>query len=296
MMSDLILQLLVSGLLVGGIYALISVGLTLVFGVLRVVNFAHGEYLTIAMYSCFFLWRELGIDPYIAAVVVIPFLFILGVMTERLLIRPTLEAPHVVQVFITFALSIWLQNLFLMMFSSDFLSVRTESLSQTFTIGSVHISLLRCIAFVAAMALAAGLIFFLQYSNLGRAIRATAQNRRSARLAGVDVDRVYAITFGLGCALAGAAGVLLAPIFPVNPYTGAEMILVAFVVVVLGGFGSVVGAVVAGLLLGMIESLSGFFLGSEMKQLVYFVFFIIVLAIRPTGFFGRKGSEVMEVT
>jgi branched-chain amino acid transport system permease protein len=293
---DLFLQLLVSGLLTGGIYALISVGLTLVFGVLRVVNFAHGEYLTIAMYACFFLWQGLGIDPYLAGLVVIPFLFVLGVVTERLLIRPTLDAPHVVQVFITFALSVWLQNLFLMAFSSDFLSVRTEAVRQVLSFGGVNVSLLRGIAFIFAIALAIALVLFLKYSYLGRAIRATAQNRRSARLVGVNVDRIYAITFGLGCALVGAAGVLLSPLFPVNPYTGADMILVAFVVVVLGGFGSVVGAVAAGLLLGTIESFSGFYLGSENKQLVYFVFFIVVLAVRPTGFFGRKGSEVMEVT
>ena len=295
-MTDLLLQLLVSGLLTGGLYALISVGLTLVFGVLRVVNFAHGEYMTIAMYCCFFLWHGLGLDPYVAAVVVIPFLFVLGLLTERLLIRPTLEAPHVVQVFVTFALSLWFQNLFLMIFTSDFLSVRTEMARQTVSAGVVSFSLLRMAAFLAAMALAGGLILFLKYSYFGKAIRATAQDRRSARLVGVDVDRVYAVTFGIGCALVGAAGVLLSPLFPVNPYVGADMILVAFVVVVLGGFGSVFGAVLAGLLLGVIESMSGFFLGSDMKQIVYFVFFIVVLAVRPTGFFGRKGSEVMEVT
>lgn len=295
-MNDLILQLLISGLLTGGLYALISVGLTLVFGVLRVVNFAHGEYMTIAMYCCFFLWQGMGLDPYVSAVVVVPFLFFLGLITERVLIRPTLEAPHVVQVFVTFALALWLQNLLLMMFTSDFLSVRVEAVRATISLGGINISVLRLVAFLSAMALAGGLMVFLKYSYLGKAIRATAQNRRSARLAGVDVDRVYAITFALGCALVGAAGVLLSPLFAVNPYVGADMILIAFVVVVLGGFGSIAGAVIAGVLLGVIEAFSGFYLGSEMKQIVYFIFFILVLAIKPTGFFGRKGSEVMEVT
>jgi branched-chain amino acid transport system permease protein len=295
-MIDILPQLIVSGLLLGGIYALISVGLTLVFGVLRVVNFAHGEFLTIAMYGCFVLHNVWGSDPFLSGLLVIPFLFILGLVTERLLIRPTLEAPHVVQVFVTFALSLWLQNLALMFFTSDFHSVRVSYASNTLKIGTLYISWLRMFAFVAALAIAGALIAFLKYTYLGWAIRATAQDRRSARLVGVDVDKVYAITFALGCALVGAAGVLLSPLYPVNPYVGAEKILVAFVVVVLGGFGSLTGAVVAGLALGIVEALSGFWLGSDMKQLVYFLFFLLVLSIRPTGFFGKKGSEVMEVT
>lgn len=295
-MIDILLQLIVSGLLLGGFYALISIGLTLVFGVLRVVNFAHGEYLTIAMFGCFVFHNLWGIDPFVSGLVVVPLLFVLGLITERLLIRPTLEAPHVVQVFVTFALSLWLQNLALMIFTSDFHSVRVSYASNTLQIGPLYVSWLRMIAFVAALALAGALIAFLKYTYLGWAIRATAQDRRSARLVGVDVDRVYAITFALGCALVGAAGVLLSPLYPVSPYVGAEKILVAFVVVVLGGFGSLTGAVVAGLALGVVESLSGFWLGSDMKQLVYFLFFLLVLAVRPTGFFGNKGSEVMEVT
>jgi branched-chain amino acid transport system permease protein len=295
-MVDIVAQLLVSGLMIGGIYALISVGLTLVFGVLRVVNFAHGEYMTIAMYCCFFLHHVYGLDPFVSSIVVIPFLFVLGLVTERVLIRPTLDAPHVVQVFVTFSLSLWLQNLALMLFTSDFRSVRLDYATAPIQVGSLYISWLRLGAFVAALLLAGGLMAFLKYTYLGKAIRATAQDRRSARLVGVDVDRVYAITFALGCALVGAAGVLLSPLFPVNPYVGADMILIAFVVVVLGGFGSVPGAVIAGLLLGVIETMSGYFLGGEMKQFVYFIFFILVLAFKPTGFFGRRGAEVMEVT
>lgn len=295
-MLDVLPQLVASGLLIGGIYALISVGLTLVFGVLRVVNFAHGEYLTIAMYSTYWLFHGFGLDPFVSAVIVIPFLFLLGLLTERILIRPTLEAPHVVQVFVTFALSLWLQNLALMLFTSDFRSVRVPYATAALQIGPLYISWLRLLAFVAALALAGAVLAFLKFTYFGRAIRATAQDRRSARLVGVDVDRVYAVTFALGCALVGAAGVLIAPLFPVNPYVGADKILIAFVVVVLGGFGSVTGAVVAGLALGVVESLSGYFLGSDVKQLVYFVFFIAVLAVRPTGFFGRRGSETMEVT
>jgi branched-chain amino acid transport system permease protein len=293
---DIFIQLALSGLLIGGVYALISVGLTLVFGVLRVVNFAHGEYLTIAMFMTYFLFHIAGLDPFLASVIVVPMMFLFGLITERVLIRQTLEAPHLVQVFVTFALSVFLQNVLLALFTSDFRSIRTSYATSAFQIGPLYLTSLRLAAFVAAIALAVGVALFLKYTYMGSAIRATAQDRRSARLVGINVDRVYAITFALGCALVGAAGVLLSPLFPVNPYTGADMILVAFVIVVLGGMGSIGGAVLAGLLIGVVESFSGYLLGGEMKQFVYFVFFMLILAFRPVGFFGRKGAEVMDVT
>jgi branched-chain amino acid transport system permease protein len=293
---DIYIQLTLSGLFIGGIYALISVGLTLVFGVLRVVNFAHGEYLTVAMFLTYFLFHRAGLDPFVASVFVVPLMFAFGLLTERVLIRPTLEAPHVVQVFVTFALSLFLQNLLLALFTSDFRTVRTSYATAAFEVGPLYISWLRLTVFVVAIALAGALAAFLKYSYLGNAIRATAQDRRSARLVGIDVDRVYAFTFALGCALVGAAGVLLSPLFPVNPYSGADMILIAFVIVVLGGMGSIAGAMLAGLLIGVVEAFSGYFLGGEMKQFVYFTFFMLILAVRPVGFFGRKGAEVMDVT
>ena len=165
-------QLALSGLFIGGLYALISVGLTLVFGVLRVVNFAHGEYLTIAMFATYFLFHHFGVDPFLSSVLVIPFMFVLGLVTERLLIRPTLDAPHVVQVFVTFALSLWLQNLLLVLFTSDFRSVRTSYATAAFQIGPLYVSWLRLGAFVAAIALTAGLAAFLKYTYMGSAIRA----------------------------------------------------------------------------------------------------------------------------
>ena len=293
---DIFAQLALSGLFIGGLYALISVGLTLVFGVLRVVNFAHGEYLTIAMFMTYFLFHQFGLDPFLSSILVIPLMFGLGLATERLLIRPTLEAPHVVQVFVTFALSLWLQNFLLVLFTSDFRTVRTSYATAAFQVGPLYVSWLRLGAFVAAIAMTTALAAFLKYTYLGSAIRATAQDRRSARLVGVNVDRVYAVTFALGCALVGAAGVLLSPLFPVNPYTGADMILIAFVIVVLGGMGSIAGAMLAGLLIGVVESYSSYFLGGEMKQFVYFLCFMLIFALRPVGFFGRKGAEVMDVT
>jgi branched-chain amino acid transport system permease protein len=248
------------------------------------------------MFMTYFLFSRAGIDPFVASIIVVPLMFVLGLLTERILIRPTLEAPHVVQVFVTFALSLFLQNLLLALFTSDFRAIRTSYATAAFQLGPLYVSWLRLTVFIAALALSGGLAAFLKYSYMGNAIRATAQDRRSARLVGIDVDRVYAFTFALGCALVGAAGVLLSPLFPVNPYSGADMILISFVIVVLGGMGSIAGAVLAGLLIGVVESFSGYFLGGEMKQFVYFVFFMLILAVRPVGFFGRKGAEVMDVT
>ena len=291
-----ILQLIVSGAMLGGVYALMSIGLTLVFGVLRVVNFAHGEYMMLAMYAVFWLFATLSLDPYLSALLVLPAAYLFGVVTERLFLRPTLEAAHVVQVFVTLGISVFLQNVALLLWSADFRSVRVPYASTIFELGPILLPASRLIAFTVAMLVALALGLVLKYTYMGMAIRATAQDRRCARLMGVDVDRVYSVTFATGSALVALAGILLMPLYPVNPFTGAEMILVAFVVVVMGGMGSILGAVVAGLLIGMVESLSAYWLGSEVKQLVYFIAFLLVLIAMPAGLFGKRGSEVMDVT
>ena len=291
-----LLQLIVSGAMLGGVYALMSIGLTLVFGVLRVVNFAHGEYMMLAMYAVFWLFATLSLDPYLSALLVLPAAYLFGMLTERLFLRPTLEAAHVVQVFVTLGISVFLQNVALLLWSADFRSVRVPYASTIFELGPILLPASRLIAFTVAMLVALALGLVLKYTYMGMAIRATAQDRRCARLMGVDVDRVYSVTFATGSALVALAGVLLMPLYPVNPFTGAEMILVAFVVVVMGGMGSILGAVVAGLLIGMVESLSAYWLGSEVKQLVYFIAFLLVLIAMPAGLFGKRGSEVMDVT
>ncbi len=289
-MTDLA-QLAVSGLLLGGVYALMSVGLTLVFGVIRLVNFAHGEFLMLAMYLTFFLYQWLGLDPLLAIVIVAPALFVFGALTEVLVIRKTLGAPHVVQVFATLGLSIVMQNLALFFWSANFRSVATWYSTATFTIGGVIVSLPRLVAFVVGLAIAGGLHVFLRTTWIGAAIQATAQNRNAARLMGVDVDRIYLITWALGAACVGVAGPLLLPIFPVYPQIGVDLILVAFVIVVLGGLGSVPGAMLGGVVIGVIETLSGFVVETNLKQAVYFVLFILILVLRPAGLLGQRGAE-----
>lgn len=283
-------QVLVSGLLVGGLYALVAVGLNIVFGVLRIINFAHGEYLMVSMYGAYWLWR-MGIDPYLAVFVVVPVMALLGAVSERYLVRYTLAAHAHVKIFVTLGLSIALQNLALLLFKADYLNVRTIYQTATFDAAGFTFSVSRIVAFGVLLIVAGGLFAFLRYTDFGKAIRATAQDSTTARLMGIDVERVYTVTFAIGAAVVGVTGCLLIPIYYVFPTVGIDFVVVAFVVVVLGGLGSVPGAIVGGLLIGIVEQLSGFFVETSLRQVVYFVIFIAVLAVRPAGLFGQRGAE-----
>jgi len=283
-------QLIVSGLLVGGIYALVAIGLNLVFGVLRIINFAHGEYLMVAMYGSYWLWR-LTIDPYVAALLILPMMAVLGAVTERYLIRYTLASQAHVKIFVTLGLSIALQNAALLLFGGDYLSVRTPYQTMTFTLASLSISVPRLIANVVMAVSAIGLYFFLQHTDFGKAIRATAQDSTTARLMGINIGRVYMATFAIGTAFVGLAGCVLIPVYYVYPTVGTDFVLIAFVVVVLGGLGSLLGAVVGGFLIGVVEQFSGFFIDTSLRQIVYFGVFIAILVLRPAGLFGKRGAE-----
>ena len=286
----MIAQVILSGLLIGGIYALVSIGLNLIFGVMRIINFAHGEYLMLSMYAAFWLWR-LGIDPYVAIVLVVPLMAILGALTERFLIRFTLESRAHVKIFVTLGLAVALQNLALLFFTADYMSVRTPYQTMTLSVAGLSVSVPRLIACAFMFAAASCLHLFLYRTDFGKAIRATAQDSTTARLMGIDVDRVYMATFAIGTGLVGLAGCLLTPIYYVFPSVGTDFVLVAFVVVVLGGLGSLPGALIGGLLIGVVEQLSGFFLDTSLRQIVYFALFIGVLVVRPAGLFGERGAE-----
>ncbi|MCW5770367.1 MAG: branched-chain amino acid ABC transporter permease [Rhodospirillaceae bacterium] len=283
-------QVLVSGLLVGGIYALVAVGLNIVFGVLRIINFAHGEYLMMSMYGAYWLWR-LGVDPYLAIFVVVPLMAGFGALSERYLVRYTLSAHAHVKIFVTLGLSIALQNLALLLFKADYLNVRTAYQTATFGLAGLTFSVPRLVAFGALLIAAAGLFAFLRYTDFGKAIRATAQDSVTARLMGINVERIYTVTFAIGAAVVGVTGCLLIPIYYVFPTVGIDFVVVAFVVVVLGGLGSIPGAIVGGLLIGVVEQMSGFFVETSLRQVVYFLIFIAVLAVRPAGLFGQRGAE-----
>jgi branched-chain amino acid transport system permease protein len=285
------IQLLVAGLLLGGVYALISIGLTLIFGVMRIVNFAHGEFLMLGMYLSYYLVTAAHMNPYLAIVVVAPALYLFGLVVEIVIIKPTIGRPDVVQVFATVGLSIVMQAAALMCFSANVLGLNGATSNALLRAGPVTIGLPQLLAFVAAMLVAGGLFVFLGRTDIGRAIRATAQDRSAAALMGIDVASIYRLTFALGTAMTGLAGALLMPIYSVSPSVGEQFVLVAFVVVVLGGLGSVTGALVGGLLIGVVETFSGFVIDPQWKQAVYFAIFLIVLVVRPAGLFGVRGAE-----
>ncbi len=289
---DILFQLVVNGLLLGGMYAIISVGLTLIFGVIRVANFAHGELLMIGMYAVYLLNKFLGLHPYAAAAPVVVFLFIIGAAIQRFLIQPLLSAEPEIQIFATVALSTALMNLALLVFGADMVSVRPTGLRHGFDIGPVEVIYANIVIFLMAVILVVGLSLFLTRTYMGRAIRATSQNRFAAPLMGINVKKVYVLTFGIGAGCVGLAAALVAPTYPVFPTIGTYFVLTAFVTVVLGGMGSLYGALAGSMIIGLVDSLSGYYIAPDLKEVVYFLIFIVILIVRPTGLFGLgRGAE-----
>ena len=286
-MEITILQLIINGVLLGGIYALISIGLTLIFGVLEIVNFAHGEFLMLAMYASYFLFQFYGIDPYLSVLIILPLFFLIGVAVQRATIQPILNAPPLNQIFMTVGLSMVLQNMALFFWTADYRVVKTSYSALTLKAEGLMISFPRLVAFLLAMGLIAALLVFLQKTYTGKAIRALAQERKAAMLMGINVYRTYQIAFGIGTACVGAAGAMLIPVYFVFPSVGTLFVLIAFVVVILGGYNSLTGSLVGGLIIGVVEAFSGFFISPHLKEAIYFVIFILILLFRPTGLFGR---------
>ena len=288
-MHDL-LNVLIVGVLLGGIYSLVSIGLNLIFGVIRVVNFAQGEFVMLGMYVAFAAFAFLNIDPYLAAFIVCPLLFLFGVAVQRFILQPLQNEP-MMQVFATFGLLILLQNIVLAITRGASVSVRIDLASATFPLGTMQVSVVRVITLVAATLVAIGLQLFLNRTLLGKAIRAVAQDRRAARLMGINVEWTYMLTFGIGTALTGLAGALLTPIYTLQPQIGGNFIVAAFAVVVLGGLGSVTGAYIGGFIVGITEAFAGFYLDPAWKHAIWFMVFITMLIVRPSGLFGHVGAE-----
>ena len=282
-----VVQLIINGLLLGGIYALISIGLTLIFGVLEIINFAHGEFLMLSMYASYWLFQLYGVDPYVSLFMVIPTFFLIGLAVQRVIIQPIINAPPLNQIFATVGLSLVLQNGALFLWKADYRTVRTAYSTLSLKTGGLMVSFPRLVAFVLGLALIAALLIFLKQTYTGKAIRALAQQKRAAMLMGINIYRTYQIAFGIGIACVGAAGAMLIPIYYAFPTVGALFVLIAFVVVILGGYNSLIGALVGGLIIGVVEAFSGFFLSPHLKEAVYFVIFILILLLRPTGLFGR---------
>ena len=280
------MQAVVDGLLIGGIYALVSIGVTLIFGVVKIVNFAQGEFVMIGMYISFFLATRLHVDPLLSLLVSMPVMFVVGMLLQHLLIRRVLGLGDMPQIFLTFALSVLLMNVALLLFTANYRTVQTPYTDASIHVGSVYISVAKLIAFVLAMALSGALTLLLRRTDIGKAMRAAAQNRDVAMLMGINTDLVFAVAVGLALALAGAAGSLIMPFYPVYPTVGQVFVLMAFVAVVLGTLGNVTGALIAGLMMGVAESLGIQFVGADSGLIVVFAMLLATLAIRPSGLFG----------
>ena len=283
-----VLQAVVNGLLIGGIYALVSIGVTLIFGVVKVVNFAQGEFVMIGMYISFFLATRFGIDPLASLLVSMPILFVAGVLLQHFLIRRVLKLGDMPQIFLTFALSLLLTNLALLLFTADYRTLQTSYSDMAFHIGPIYISVAKLIAFAVAMMLSGVLWVFLHTTDLGKAMRAAAQNQEVAMLMGINPNRVFCVAVGVALALAGAAGSLLMPFYPAYPMAGQTFILMSFVAVVLGTLGNITGALIASLMMGVAESLGIQFVGADSGLIGVFAMFLFTLLVRPTGLFGGK--------
>ena len=286
-------QLLLSTLLLGGIYALIAVGLTLIFGVMRVVNFAHGEFLMLGMYLGFWAFALLGFDPYLTLAASLPVWLAVGWVSYRVVMGPIVHASHNVQVFTTVGLSIVLQNLALVLWTADARFVRTDYYAVVVRIGGAAFNVAQIVAFAVSVGLTAALFAFMRWSYTGKVLRATAQDRQASALMGIDTDRVYAITWAVGIGCVGLAGVLLAPIYPVYPTAGLQFVLIAYVAVVLGGLGDMAGALIAALVVAAVEVFGSYVIGTAWKEVLYLLLFIAILVVRPAGLFGQRGAEAL---
>ena len=284
----ILLPSFLNGVTTGAVYALIALGLTLIYGVLHIINFAHGAALMAALYAVYFLKNRAGIDPYLALPLVVAAMFALGYGLQRVVINRAGHGKDENILLVTLGLAIVLENLALLFFKSDTRTIETAYTLTTVAVGPATIALTKLVAFAGALAAATVLLWVVHRTDLGRAIRAVAKETQGARLMGIDVEHVYAMSFGIGLACVGAAACFLLPAYYVNPQVGSGFVLVAFTIVVLGGMGSFAGALLGGLLIGVVESLGGLFLGESLGQIGIFAIFIGVVLFRPQGMFGAK--------
>jgi branched-chain amino acid transport system permease protein len=285
---SILVPAILNGLTTGAVYALVALGLTLIYGVLHIINFAHGSLLMLALYGVYFLYSLLGIDPYLALPIAMPAMFALGYVLQRYVIGQMKAAKDENILLVTLGLSIIIENLALYAWKSDTRTINTPYGFSTIDFGIAVIAVPKVVAFAGALVVTGLLWLLMRRTDLGRAIRALAKERQGARLVGIHVEHVFAMSFGIGIACLGAAACLLLPGYYVNPGVGNSFVLIAFTVVVLGGMGSFGGALAGGLIIGVTESLSGLFLGESLGQIGIFLIFIAILLFRPTGLFVQR--------
>ncbi|HTZ41218.1 MAG TPA: branched-chain amino acid ABC transporter permease [Syntrophales bacterium] len=287
-MEGVFAQTLASGLLIGFVYALIAVGLTMIFGVMDIVNFAHGEYLMLAMYFSFWAFALLGLDPLFSLAPIVVIMFGIGILTYYVLIRPIISAPMLSQIFVTFGLLILLRGIAQFLWKVDYRMIPETILSGNFSLAGIYIGIPQIVSALGAIVCNTVILLFLKKTRLGMALEAVAEDKEAARLMGINSDRMFALAWGIGIATVGVAGVLLSSFYYVFPEVGGNFCLIAFVVVALGGFGSVVGAFIAGIIVGLVEVLSGFLIDPSLKFLFVLALYLGVVLIRPQGLMGIK--------
>jgi branched-chain amino acid transport system permease protein len=281
-------QVVISGLLAGSLYAMVALGLGLIFGVMRVLNVAHGPLLMLGAYTTFGLFHWLGLNPYASLAISMPLLFVVGLVLQRFLVQRVVDAPELSSLLLTFGVSIGLVNIAHLAFTSDLRSV--EYLTGSFVIGDFAFSKSRVIACGFAIAITVGAFVFLKATRLGKAIRAVSQSREVAQVCGIDVRRIHMIAFGLASALAAAGGSLVAVMVAIQPEMGQVYTFKSFLVIVLGGAGNYPGALLGGLLLGLVEQLSSLFLTTQVNEAVAYILLVLVLLIRPTGLLKGRAA------
>ena len=285
--SAIFLQLIISGLLIGFIFSLIAVGLTLIWGVMDILNFAHGDFLMLAMFSSFLMFANLGLDPLLSLPLVVVLLFLVGLLTFRLVIRPVLGYPGLIALLATFGLSIFIRNMVLFILGPNYRVINQSILAgKNFSLLGLHFSVAQVVSAVGCVVITYAVYLLIARTKYGRSLRATSLDKDTALLMGINTNRVFALTFGLGAACVGVAGGLLSNFYPIFPEVGLNFAIMSFVIVALGGFGNIGGAFLAGILVGLVENVGGFLIGPEFKYTLVFVLYLVVISIRPKGLFG----------
>jgi branched-chain amino acid transport system permease protein len=285
---NIFFQSLISGVLIGGVYALIGIGLTIIFGVMRVINFAHGDIMMIGMYLTYTLFSLAGIDPFASIIITIPLMFLFGGLLQKMFINRVLGALPQNQILLTIGLGLIMSNTMMFIYTSDYKILSTSYSSSSVSIAGISVSLPLAISFVITAAITAALYWFLLKTDTGQAIRATAQDREAAQLMGINVRKMSIIAFGMGSALAGTAGALISPTYYIFPQIGSMFTLKAFVITVLGGMGSIIGATIGGVIIGVAESMGAVYISSGWKDVIVFVLFLLVLLLKPSGLLGKS--------
>ncbi|SHN81926.1 branched-chain amino acid ABC transporter permease [Desulfitobacterium chlororespirans] len=282
------LQNLVNGILIGGMYGLAACGLSLIFGVMNIVNFAHGEFLMLAMYITYFATTYLGIDPLLSILISIPIMVLFGLFIERVLIARIINSSNMAQIFLTVGLGMVLTNLALVTIGGNYLSTTVAYASESFKLGNLMFAKANVLTFVITIATFGLVSLLLRYTLIGKAIRSVSQDRNTAQLMGVNTKVLYSVAFGLGMVMVAISGSLLSIMYPVSPTIGSHFVVLCFVVVVLGGMGSLPGALIGGMIVGVFEAMCGYYVSIGWKDAVPFLILIILLIVRPQGIFGDR--------